>query len=225
MPWKGSPHGSSGSMPDLVDAKSDLSEGHVHECEDSFVDIPDQDRCLQCSLTLPAAGSSSSSSSAAGSAGVRMVAERCLHAGQLFMHPKSGTAAAEQVVWALPQQQLLDTLQSSPQGISIAAAAGAAAATAPSMQLLSPSFVLPCAAVGSGSSSSSPGKVAGAAQHVKTEWCLLLKQQQTQQGLHVAQLAQTSSYCCSTATKKQSCPSASALMAPPAQSPPLRARP
>lgn len=86
----------------------------------------------------------------------------------LVLHPC--ILVAEQVVWALPQQQLLDTLQSSPQGISIAAAAGAAAATAPSMQLLSPSFVLPCAAVGSGSSSSSPGKVAGAAQHVKTEW-------------------------------------------------------
>jgi hypothetical protein len=28
MPWRGSPHGSHGSMPDLVDAKSDKSEGH-----------------------------------------------------------------------------------------------------------------------------------------------------------------------------------------------------
>jgi hypothetical protein len=32
MPWRGSPHGSHGSMPDLVDAKSDKSEGHGECC-------------------------------------------------------------------------------------------------------------------------------------------------------------------------------------------------
>jgi hypothetical protein len=68
----------------------------VHDCEDTFVDIPDQDRCLQCSLTRPATDSSSSSgsSSTAGPAAVRLVAEPSLHAGQLFMHPKTGTASA-----------------------------------------------------------------------------------------------------------------------------------
>jgi hypothetical protein len=59
----------------------------VHVCEDTFVDIPDEDRCLQCNLMLPAADANSSSS-------MRVVASRSVHAGQLFMHPKSGSTSA-----------------------------------------------------------------------------------------------------------------------------------
>jgi hypothetical protein len=73
-------------------------------------------------------------------------------------------AIAEQVVWALPQQQLLNTLQP-----SSTKDAAAAAATAPAMQLVSPAFVLPCPAV-AGSSSSSAGEHGTTAHHLKTEW-------------------------------------------------------
>jgi hypothetical protein len=77
---------------------------------------------------------------------------------------------AEQVVWALPQQQLFKALQQTSQGST-----AAAAATAPAMQLLSPAFVLPCPAAGSSGSSKS-GKPEVADQHVKTEWWVLLRQ-------------------------------------------------
>jgi hypothetical protein len=96
----------------------------------------------------------------------RAAAAMCIHADFtlesvlqiVYIFP----AFAEQVVWALPQQQLLNALQPS-------STKGAAAATAPAMQLVSPAFVLPCPAV-AGSSSSSAGKHGASAQHVKTEW-------------------------------------------------------
>jgi hypothetical protein len=66
----------------------------VHVCEDTFVDIPDEDRCLQCNLMLPATTAPNNSSSSSSGTGMRVVASPSVHTGQLFMHPKTGTASA-----------------------------------------------------------------------------------------------------------------------------------